>query len=280
MIGSIFLEGTFPFQSAELLQGDQATHRLNHDLEALFWVVWIICVNVNGPFNNRRQWQRPVPLKSRSMVSMAKLATYETTRRPVENDPWARQVHVPQWARPGIHNLDAASVAAGKTDIGSAGIAAALSPYFSKHKAVVQGLIKLHELFQWRAAGSRDSDTDLGSRTVVLPPPDTDYLKVMGILRDIRDNIDPAMDGRPSPEVYKEARERYDRLLNSGNICEPLLDGSRSSARTPRGTSNSQCSVRSERSAKRPAEGSGDRGSTKRSIQGGSSHTSRNSSAR
>ncbi|KIM56418.1 hypothetical protein SCLCIDRAFT_92238, partial [Scleroderma citrinum Foug A] len=51
-----FITGTFPFQSAELLQGDQATHRLNHDLEALFWVVWIICVNVNRPFNNQRQW--------------------------------------------------------------------------------------------------------------------------------------------------------------------------------------------------------------------------------
>ena len=83
--------------------------------------------------------------------------------QPIENDPWAQQVHVPQWARPGIHNLDAASVAVGKADIGSAGIAAALLPYFSKHKAVVQGLIKLHELFQWHAAGSRDSDTNLGS---------------------------------------------------------------------------------------------------------------------
>ena len=144
------------------------------------------------------------------MVSVAKLATYETTWWPIENDPWAQKVHVPQWAGPGIHNLDAASVATDKTDIGLAGIAATLLPYFSKHKAVVQGLIKLHKLFQWCTAGSRDSDTDLGSWIVVLPPPNTYYLKVMGILHNIRDNIDPAMDRHPSPEVYKEAWEHYD----------------------------------------------------------------------
>ncbi|KIM55520.1 hypothetical protein SCLCIDRAFT_95581, partial [Scleroderma citrinum Foug A] len=52
-----FITGTFPFQAAELIQPPvQVPHRLNHDLEAFFWVIWIICVNVNGPFNHHRQW--------------------------------------------------------------------------------------------------------------------------------------------------------------------------------------------------------------------------------
>lgn len=175
----------------------------------------------------------------------------------ISDDPWEHQVHVPKWARPGIHALDPESVSAGKTDIGAAGIGAALSPYFAKHKPVMDGLIRMYLLFQWRAA-----DVNVkGPR--VLPPPDTDYLQMVEILREIRDTIDPAMDGQPSDEVYLKGRRRYENLLKSGCIDSPLLGGGDSKIMpTPVATSRS-------RSRKRPTEGSAGSGrGSKRSAQG------------
>ena len=104
----------------------------------------MICVNVNSPFNYCCQW-----LKSPAQKAIQ------------DDDSWGCQAHVPRWVRPGFHNLDVATVLAGKTDIGPAGIGEALSLYFAKHKSVVQGLIRMHSLFQWQVAGSSDSDIDL-----------------------------------------------------------------------------------------------------------------------
>ncbi|KIM69878.1 hypothetical protein SCLCIDRAFT_18912 [Scleroderma citrinum Foug A] len=119
--------------------------------------------------------------------------------------------------------MDPTSVSVAKSNIGSTAIGAALSPYFSQHKAVVQGLVKLHCLFWWRAVWSNENDTDLNPHTTVIPPPDTDYIHIINILKDIRDNIDPALDGCPSDAVYQDAKAHYDQLLKSGNINEPLL---------------------------------------------------------
>lgn len=246
-------KGTFPFQAAELLQPKvHVSHKLNHDLEAFFWVIWIICVNIDGPFDRRREWKPPPPSRSRGSVSRLKPAAPKPSGT-VENDPWEDQVHVPMWARPGIHNLDGASVSAGKTDIGSAGIGASLSPYFSKHEAVVEGLIKMHLLFQWRAAGG------IGPR--VLPPADTDYLQMINILREIRDAVDPVSDGRPSDEAYAEGKIRYEELLKAGCVDNPVL-GNGDSMATP--TPSASCSRSRKRPAEKPAEGT--RGS-KRSLR-------------
>ena len=58
-------------------------------------------------------------------------------------------------------------------------------PVLCKHTAVVQGLIKLQSLFQWRAAGSNKEDTDLDICQGTLPPPDAQYLQMMDILYEI-----------------------------------------------------------------------------------------------
>ena len=51
----------------------------------------------------------------------------------------------------------------------------------------------------------------------------------MEILKDIRDGIDPMLDGRPLKEVYEDARVCYDQLLKSGNIDQPLFEDWQSS---------------------------------------------------
>lgn len=153
----------------------------------------MICVNVNSPFNYCRQW-----LKSPAQKAIQ------------DDDSWGCQAHIPRWARPGFLNLDVAMVSAGTTDIGPAGIGGVLSLYFTKHKSVVQGLIKMHSLFQWQGAGSSDSDINLHPQVTVIPPPDTHYIQIMEILRGIRDKIDPAMDGHPTNMMYEDARAQYD----------------------------------------------------------------------
>ena len=94
---------------------------------------------------------------------------------------------------------------------------------FAKYTAVIQGLIKLHSLFQWHATGSNKEDTDLNIHQGTLPPPDAQYLQMMDILYEIQKGIDPAKNGHPSDGVYREARARCKQLLNAGNICQPLL---------------------------------------------------------
>lgn len=54
-------QGTFPFMASELLSKGgmkgNVTHRVDHDLESFFWVLWVICVNMDGPYYTRRIWQ-------------------------------------------------------------------------------------------------------------------------------------------------------------------------------------------------------------------------------
>ena len=54
-------QGTFPFMASELLsskgRNGKIIHQVHHDLESFFWVLWIICVNMDGPYYMRRIWQ-------------------------------------------------------------------------------------------------------------------------------------------------------------------------------------------------------------------------------
>ena len=63
----------------------------------------------------------------------------------------------PYWAKPGFHALDAAAVFAGKSNMAPIVIGTVLSPYFVWHQAVLQGLQKMHSLFQWQANVNNDS---------------------------------------------------------------------------------------------------------------------------
>ncbi|KAF9219085.1 hypothetical protein BS17DRAFT_672814, partial [Gyrodon lividus] len=55
-----FLTGTFPFQACEIInvydEEKAPDHHVHHDLESFFWVVWLICLNVSGPYDQRVFW--------------------------------------------------------------------------------------------------------------------------------------------------------------------------------------------------------------------------------
>ncbi|KAI6043242.1 hypothetical protein EDC04DRAFT_2542961, partial [Pisolithus marmoratus] len=55
---NLSLQGTFPFQATQLMAweggldwaGPFKGHSIQHDLEAVIWLMWILCINLDGPF--------------------------------------------------------------------------------------------------------------------------------------------------------------------------------------------------------------------------------------
>ncbi|KAI6019086.1 hypothetical protein EDC04DRAFT_2541902, partial [Pisolithus marmoratus] len=52
------LQGTFPFQAIQIMAwevelpwaGPFTGHSIQHDLEVIMWLVWVLCINLDGPF--------------------------------------------------------------------------------------------------------------------------------------------------------------------------------------------------------------------------------------
>ncbi|KIM61136.1 hypothetical protein SCLCIDRAFT_95426, partial [Scleroderma citrinum Foug A] len=55
---SCFITGTFPFQAQQIMAwdaklgwaGEFTSHSIQHDLEAFVWLMWVLCINLDGPF--------------------------------------------------------------------------------------------------------------------------------------------------------------------------------------------------------------------------------------
>src|SRR5438445_7610 len=143
------------------MQVAQVPHQPNHDLEAFFWVIWMICINVDSPFNHHCQWKYPLPTNSLAGSASHHSGPNSTQGSQSwpneERDPREHQAIVPDWAKPGFHALDAAAIFAGKSNMAPIVIGTVLSPYFVWHQAVSQGLQKMHSLFQWQANVNNDS---------------------------------------------------------------------------------------------------------------------------
>ncbi|KAG6369150.1 hypothetical protein JVT61DRAFT_1409 [Boletus reticuloceps] len=66
-------QGTFPFMAGELLSDDgrkgKVIHQAHHDLESFFWVLWIICVNMNGPYYMHQIWKDKLEDLTKELLS-------------------------------------------------------------------------------------------------------------------------------------------------------------------------------------------------------------------
>ncbi|KAG6376022.1 hypothetical protein JVT61DRAFT_1984 [Boletus reticuloceps] len=117
------MTGTFPFLATELMSEEgikgNITHHTHHDLEAMFWVMWIVSINMIGPYNQRRNWED------------------------CQNDPFPGQVRepanavgkdkgVPVWATPGIHMASPRDVFMFKRDIPEGQFFDTMSLYWSE----------------------------------------------------------------------------------------------------------------------------------------------------
>ena len=130
----------------------------------------------------------------------------------------------PAWACPGLHAQSVSDVAWSKSMILREDIRFAdyLSPYFSKHKSVKEGFIKLTKLFVWKPDRNKAAD----GKAQYLAPKPTMYMDMINIIKEMRDGIDPVMDGAPSKGEIESTHNKFMGLLKKGNL-ETLVLGKR-----------------------------------------------------
>lgn len=233
--------------------GEFTGHTVQHDLEAFVWLMWVLCINLDGPFNRRRfgckafekaDYQNSTTKRvklgdiisgagakssRKGKTSLRKPATttpsalhpstFETLPGPTAKNP---TIDIPpSWARPGLHSISIKEVAWSKAMMlrEEDRFADYLSPYFSKHASVKEGFIELTKLFVWRL----DKNRPRGGRAKYLPPTPTTYKVVIDIIKEMRDGIEPEFDGPPSREVIESARNEFMGLLKKGNLEVPVL---------------------------------------------------------
>jgi len=173
---------------------DIPLHRIHHDLEGCFWVFWICCINLIGPYNQRAPAATDPPDPTST------------------NEKSPRLDFFPHWAR-GPCNMKSDVVAFSKQELGR-GLAKHISDYFGKHRSLREGLVKMRDLF---CRSER--------------PPDVKHGQLVDILRTMRAGINPAEDPFPSPDVVQAGRDRYMRYMARGGVDPPVL-ASYSSTRT------------------------------------------------
>jgi len=228
--------------------GEFTGHSVLHDLEALVWVMWVFCINMDGPFNKRRfkcgDFEKPphlssstkrikleapsnanVTSKSRRSKGAASVGNTTPKMPSIPPTPAAAssssnaQDKPPCWSRPGLHSESTRDVAWQKIGITFQRLqfTAFLSPYFAKHDSVIRGFRDLIKLFAWQEV------EDVHRNVVRQPPTPTTYRAVVDIIKEMRDGIDGTMDGPPSTEELERARAEFAALLRKGHLETPLL---------------------------------------------------------
>ena len=94
-----------------------------------------------------------------------------------------------------------------------------LSPYFSKHKSVKEGFIKFTKLFVWKS----DRNKATNGKAQYLAPKPTTYKDMINIIKEMRDGIDPVMDGTPPEGEIESTCNEFMGLLKKGNLDTPVL---------------------------------------------------------
>ena len=123
---------------------------------------------------------------------------------------------VASWVRPGIHSLDSNAIINQRNLVTDDGFLDLMTPYFVRHEAVREGMLKLRKLFV--GPGVRDNN----GYSHRAPQKKVSYDEVLSILLKIYDGIDPEKDPYPDERNIKDARTRYQNYLVTGNRM-PLM---------------------------------------------------------
>ena len=179
--------------SEEGTQGS-ITHNTQHDLESLFWVMWIMSVNTTGPYNQRRKWADSPKEPG---------AHQGNIREPA--DAIGQDRGVPIWATPGLHAASQAEVFHFKRSIPEHQFIGSMTGYWADGrcgKVFKDGMRKLREHFVWVELpnGSYQPPKTITPETFVT------------ILASMRDAI-PCDQDHPTEADVEEARKRYSKLL-------------------------------------------------------------------
>lgn len=133
------------------------------------------------------------------------------------NPGGAVPVNYLSWVRPGVHALTPADIVNQRAKMSDDDFANLMTPYFLRHGAIQDGLLKLRELF----LGPMERHSD-GFRRRRVPTQPVTYDQMISILTEIRDNISSKVDTYPDAKDCENARARYRRSLKSGNRM-PLM---------------------------------------------------------
>ena len=199
------LQGTLPFIASELLSpkglAGNVRHMAHHDLESLFWLIWIMSVNLEGPFNKERLWEDPSTFPAPSAPSSATSATsvVERTSEPTQAsftpqlrylvDKASNFAGVPVWATPGYHIHGQGEVFSWKQAIPESQFLPSVSPYWTKGKGgteFISGMKELRGLFVWNVA----YDVMLKRLVPCKPRQPVTHRQFLEILRKMRDALD------------------------------------------------------------------------------------------
>ncbi|KAI6016171.1 hypothetical protein PISMIDRAFT_24656 [Pisolithus microcarpus 441] len=136
----VYLMGTFPYQAVELLlPSDTTVQGVHHDLESSFWLIWIICINMMGPFDHCITWiiqgeqlhasANTAKVPKHALQSTDNCSTWGQSRQSsatqregptkAEIEERKHQASIPSWAKPGGQGLDHDTVAQQKKEMGT-----------------------------------------------------------------------------------------------------------------------------------------------------------------
>ena len=233
------------------------------------WLMWVLCVNMDGPYNKKRfisnEFEKPPhssstregtkqkaeasgisstsqpqkkgtlntgrtqlvdvidntgakttpPIPSTSMsATLPNPAPANATRSLPEHKPYL-------WAHPGLYEEKFSEVALAKSSTEKYLFLLHLSPYFSKHPSVVQGFLDLFQLFSWTNKGVLWKDNVL--QLVQTPPAPTTYKRVIDIIKNMQDGIDPKKDGPPPKADMERAHKEVVAWLKKGYLETSLF---------------------------------------------------------
>ena len=193
-------QGTLPFISNAVLQG--CAHEAFSDLESFFWLAYLITCNCDGPFNKRRDW---------TLATDGESSFIPSDRRLLDR--------IPSWVRPGVHKMSPAMIYSERMNMKEDTLVNAMTPYFSHHRVVRETMKELYRLF---CCDQSLWVEDKNRYEVAVDKTRITYEVVLQLFRRIRDEIKPEQDPYPEEAELEQARERYQRYLETGD-WQPLM---------------------------------------------------------
>ena len=229
-------QGTLPFESNQSLMGEPVEY--HHDLQSYFWLIYLITCNCAGPFNMRRDWNKEMardakrlPITPALITNLAEIKTRggdwkqvaedhaldSKGRPPSDDEPVIPVNYLISWVRPGVHALTPEDIVNQREKMSDNDFVNLITPYFSRHQVIPDGLLQLRHLFLGTMEKHRSKYICYRA-----PAQPVTYDKMISILRHIRDMISHTEDAYPSENIRLNARDRYRRSLKSGNRM-PLM---------------------------------------------------------
>ncbi|EGO02544.1 hypothetical protein SERLA73DRAFT_150248 [Serpula lacrymans var. lacrymans S7.3] len=206
---------TYPYQAIGRILQPEVPHNYIHNLESVFWMLWLIMIDCEGLYCQPIDWvekeketaaadvdKAPASLK-RSVSQKQKGKEIAFSKLSASQEPPNKQDNIPVWVKWGCHTLDPNTVAMENVILSRLHFMACINPYFCRHVSVRAGMVKLFSAF-------------------IPPPKHISHQEMVDIVKDMRNGIEPEFDRvGVSVEVITSGRESYQLQLQ--DVKKPSL---------------------------------------------------------